>query len=495
MDVSKTVPPEVLVNMFNSLDRQNLRKVRTLCRAFNSYAIPLLFNQVVLYPNQAAFDIADLVITRFKLHITTIVLFQASPRELTRAEFETEFRERMFLDNIRDDHSAFQSHMDLWFSLYTKRRKLENSLYNCNDFAVGLSFAFLKLPRLRKLIIGQPDFRCAHMEKKHLRHLGIKRSELCNVDNCRLSHEEHIKYQPLPRSLFNPEALNLLRAASFALGEYGHSITELDMEYYYFSDVKSLAASRFLSLRAFDISMSQSHHLGNGLSRLKRLHLGFDLSLAYYPRCLEIFREGHTATALSRAINLESLYLVAFHGGNRRLRTSSFAAILGGCRFPKLRSLVLEGFMATEDELRQFVQASPSLLYLLLSDIVLISGSWKRFGDSVRPSLKLQRIMLEQLLQMDDKGKLRLHFGYSKAILKDFFLRAGPNPISERPIFPTPHDPRVRRPVDQLYDHYLWIHQDYERPPLMENRTSWIDVHGFEQSRNGTAIAPWDRRT
>ncbi|KAL2043583.1 hypothetical protein N7G274_003890 [Stereocaulon virgatum] len=113
MDVSKPVPPEVLVNVFNSLDRQSFRKVRTLCRAFNSCAIPLLFNQVVLYPNQAAFEIADLVMARLKSHITTIVLFQASSRDLARAEFETEVMERMFLDNIRDGHSAFQSHMEL----------------------------------------------------------------------------------------------------------------------------------------------------------------------------------------------------------------------------------------------------------------------------------------------------------------------------------------------------------------------------------------------
>ena len=177
-----------------------------------------------------------------------------------------------------------------------------------------------------------------------------------------------------------------------ALDMFGPTITELDMEYCRWLYQKETVACPLLSTSAFDISTPHSRSLSNVLSRLRQLHLALDLTAyelgGFYE---DIFLQGHAAMALSQASNLEGLYIVAFEGDDEPSEASTFLSILGGCRFPKLTSLMLDVFISGESELCQFIQASPDLRYLFMSDISLTIGSWEKFADRVRPSLAPHR--------------------------------------------------------------------------------------------------------
>ena len=52
----------------------------------------------------------------------------------------------------------------------------------------------------------------------------------------------------------------------------------------------------------------------------------------------------------------------------------TFDAIIRGCKFPKLTSLILEGLDPEGDKLEEFLLASPKLEYLFLHSIKVISG-------------------------------------------------------------------------------------------------------------------------
>ena len=136
--------------------------------------------------------------------------------------------------------------------------------------------------------------------------------------------------------------------------------------------------------------------------------------------------------ALSQASNLESLYIVAFEGDDDPSQASTFLPILGGCRFLKLTSLMLEGFISGEGELCQLIHASPDLRYLFMSDFSLTTGSWEKFADQARPSLALHGVMLNNLYQVDGKDYMGLHYTYTKNSLEDFWLRCGHNPFTEK---------------------------------------------------------------
>ena len=95
-----------------------------------------------------------------------------------------------------------------------------------------------------------------------------------------------------------------------ALDMFGPTITELDMEYYYWLYQKETVAYPLLSISAFDISSPHSRSLSNILSRLRKLHLALDLTANALEDLYEdVFLEGHAAMALSQASNLESLYI------------------------------------------------------------------------------------------------------------------------------------------------------------------------------------------
>ena len=80
----------------------------------------------------------------------------------------------------------------------------------------------------------------------------------------------------------------------------------------------------------------------------------------------------------------------------------TFDAIIRGCKFPKLTSLILEGRDPEGDKLEEFLPASPKLEYLFLHKIKVISGDWVGICDRIILSLPLKDFMLHVI---DDVNK------------------------------------------------------------------------------------------
>lgn len=103
------------------------------------------------------------------------------------------------------------------------------------------------------------------------------------------------------------------------------------------------------------------------------------------------------AKALVGAINLEQLQL-SF--AERELpQFEQFEAILGGCRFSKLKSLGLLCLQSTEDQLVGFLGSSPGLETRKLCDHDLTLGLWEHVAHRNKQFLQLQSASLHIFLE------------------------------------------------------------------------------------------------
>ena len=98
----------------------------------------------------------------------------------------------------------------------------------------------------------------------------------------------------------------------------------------------------------------------------------------------------NVAKLLSNAINLEKLSLDLSEGEiPTRPSYLLFQDILGQCRFPKLRSLILASFASSDEELLRLLNHSKGLEQININCFTLTTGSWMRVADWIRASLPL----------------------------------------------------------------------------------------------------------
>ena len=211
-----------------------------------------------------------------------------------------------------------------------------------------------------------------------------------------------------------------------ALDKFGSAITEIDMEY--LNDWEGVLTS--LSFSAFDSSGPQARPLAHVLPRLIKLHLAFDVSSnsgvgePCYNRVganETCFLRGDVASALSHAINLEYLYILVTNmmDDDDLAGKGTFDAIIRGCKFPKLTSLILEGLDPEGDKLEEFLLASPKLEYLFLHNIKVISGDWVGIWDRIMLSLPLKDFMLHVIDAVNKK-------------IMDYLLPGKDNPLTQK---------------------------------------------------------------
>lgn len=318
--------------------------------------------------------------------------------------------------------------------------------------------------------------------------LGIKEDELCNsIGVCELygdhylsedqyGHEDcHYELQPLPYGnigrYLGIDDEDPLHPAMLALCTQPTSITEVEMDAYLDDGLEFPT----ISLGVFHTSLPQSRYMACVFPTLTKLHLDLNSQTEEPDRlALQSRRERHTATALSAAINLEALYLRVWD--DDRDPQMEFDVILGGCRYPRLKSLMLEGLVATEDQLTHFVQSSPYFEHLFIDNMALSpasSSSWACFADAVRRSLALKSA---GLLNLQWKSRLcdsPLPVN-DEVEFEDFFLRGAENPlraseiISIGPILRYEEAFGPRDHKKRWQDHYRWTHQGRKRPAFAQ---------------------------
>lgn len=188
----------------------------------------------------------------------------------------------------------------------------------------------------------------------------------------------------------------------------------------------------FLMDDAFIMTPQQSCYLTLQLQHLTKLRLRLseerDEIQAQNPHPGRI-----VSRALSSAVNLESLFIETYslvhalgHG-----TPTTMSSFLGGCRFLRLRSLILKLMNSREDELLDFLKTSPCLKHLTLDHFTLSVGSWGNVVERVRSTLRLKSVMLDKLY-----GHVPGHYsadvyGNEHRLIENFFLHNGENPFTK----------------------------------------------------------------
>ena len=154
--------------------------------------------------------------------------------------------------------------------------------------------------------------------------------------------------------------------------------------------------------------------------------------------------EKYIAQTLSAATELKCLDVVVprdhiYRPGGPK----DFQEILGECKFPQLRSLILQGFNSTEGELVGFLRSSSYLQQLTLKSYKLEGKyKWESCMNGIKIALPtLQYISVDGLLSNYNNLGLPYHTHYcSRTDIHGFFFQGEANPFTCEEI----RDERVR---------------------------------------------------
>lgn len=167
---------------------------------------------------------------------------------------------------------------------------------------------------------------------------------------------------------------NPFHLAMSAISTAKCTITELAM--IHGSDIDFHTEGSFLTKDAFVMTVEQSCSLTLQFQHLLKLRMRLgEFIQELGAQAQHSHDSSPIARALSSAVNLESLFI----DGNNPDHVNGPTAMsnfLGGCQFPKLSSLILKSMDSKEDELLEFLKASPDLKHFTLTNFTLLVGSW-----------------------------------------------------------------------------------------------------------------------
>ncbi len=358
------LPPELLGLITKRLRKPDLKSLRLVCRSLRPWAAPLLFDQVTFSPSSRALNRAKETVLHFGEYVKTLFYFPVQYRILSFEEFQ-DFAHSL-CDNgtmqkcIRQDDEdghiddlSFQHHIEHSFHSYSSRAQEQLEMEQTGAHLAHLCHILSKIPKAKKLVIGSTGA-YSHLGMEDMRHLGIDLRDLCPRIDCILSPEEHVLMQPVPFCFTFADIRDFLHPAMLALHATASAITKLDIQVNKYQD----EASALLSISAFDRTTPESRYVTFRLSTLTMLRL--DLGICTRDALDEFcFNQGNVTDTLATARNLECLYISLTPAFVNSLRDPyslfTFEGILGGCRFPKLKSLVLECFKAKPAKLLEFL--------------------------------------------------------------------------------------------------------------------------------------------
>ena len=433
------LPPELLELIIKRLRKPDLKSLRLVCRSLRPWAAPLLFDQVTFSPNSRALNRAKETVLRFGEYVKTLFYFPVKYRYLNFQEFKDfahslcghDTIEKCIRQDYEDGHiddQTFRQHIEHSFCSHSSRAQEAWEMEQTGAHLAHLCDILSKIPTAKKLVIG-PTGAYSHIWINDMRHLGINLSDLCPRRDCILSPEEHVLMQPVPFCCPYPDVRDFLHPLMLALHATASAITQLDIQV----NKPQADTSALLSVSAFNRFTPQSRYVTFRLSTLTRLHF----SLGIGPRDINglCFIQGDVTNTLAAARNLECLYITVAPNFESLLRDltalSTFEGILGGCRFPKLKSLVLEDFSANSTALPEFLKHSSQLEALYLHDFYLMTGSWERTAERVRQTLGLKEVVLSCLREFGWGNGFAYEFTDSSRMeVEDFILRRGNNPFT-----------------------------------------------------------------
>ncbi|CAD6590192.1 MAG: hypothetical protein ASARMPREDX12_004223 [Alectoria sarmentosa] len=387
-------PPEILSLSLQHLSKSDLKSARLVCKVYDGAAVPYLFREVFLSINRADLEATELIIRHFGIYVKKLSFSSVYYKAHGRNSFQQATRNQIHgrpKDGCKASHlqNAYQNHYRL------REREEQREDRESGMYLAYIIFALQSLPNLKRLILT--DFGAGEIStEEQLRGRGFRHAVgVCPLTECKFRDIDHLQYQVRPQSDFSHTAFSPWNVAMLALWSSRQTLKEL----------ATLPTTSYLSLRCFEMGIRRPYSLCDIFQSLTNLRL--DICIGSQPgdtlgtRC---YTNGYVSQALSAARNLEFLCLwanVATESINYELITI-FQSLLGTCRFPKLRSLILN------------------------------SKTWEELAIKMRESLSSLKDIEVSCLYGGRPVTCRGGFNVPIVRVRDFFFRNGANPFSEQ---------------------------------------------------------------
>ena len=361
------LPPELLSSICGFLPKQALKQVRLVSKTWERAAVPTLFDQIFMSLEMADLLIAKLVIHRFKQYIRVLVFSSLYYPDVGRDYFVRHYRA---FDTNPDTAIV---HSDYAFKLYRTAQKDQRKQLRTGLVSAYLSFALTSCPNVRKIILtDSPSSRL--MSWKSLQVFESQLSTNCPVERCDLNVTKHIPAPAHWSGFTEDSSPNPWRLILQALSVTDSNISELTM----LPEDRNTMVNTF----AFSMMYRELEQVKLRFQTLTRIRLLFAWDSLSTPA------QSYTnmAKLLSCAVNLEHLALAGIDYDELEDRCP-LQGVLGGCAFPKLKSLILGFFEFSEAELLRLLKPSKGLQHLTIERPFLKKGSWMRIAKWVRASL------------------------------------------------------------------------------------------------------------
>lgn len=312
--------------------------------------------------------------------------------------------------------------------MYCKARSENLEIMEGGELLTNLGVILSKSPNIRKMILTDYGNDDAFDYNERYTHDPWKQEALCPFLECKLSVSEHISFHIRPRPPYTNKP-NPLHLAMLAISAAKSLITELE--------ILHNGEHPFLAKDSFLMTARQSCHFNLSVQHLTKLRMRIGKFNAQ-----DTHPDSVVSKALSVAVNLESLFIDA----EEPIAKSDFdslivmSSVLGDCRFPKLRSLILKYMVSRENELLDFLTASPYLKHLTLDAFELVDVSWEVLVERIRSAVQLESVMLKRLCGEFSDSLINLTLidyiiddsicTNHHRLVENFFLQGGENPFT-----------------------------------------------------------------
>lgn len=417
------LPPELLSLVCGFLCKEDLKRVRQVSKIWEQAAVPHLFDEIFISLDIADFRIAKLVICHFSHYIRTLVFSSTYYERIDRKSFSEYLDGEPGIDFFDTDIGT--SHVDHTFVLYGIARKKQQENITDNSYLRYLSFALTSLPNIRKIVLTD-TFSWRSMPYQSLQVYQSRRLRACPFIQCGLTATDHLRDIVRESGFSKRGSTNPWHLMLSALSATSKNFRELTMEP---GDMELSTDTAAFSMSPRDLSQAMA-----SFSNLTKLRLSLDSDSERFSTDVDT-RHVHrnVAKLLLSAINLESLSLDLSDDCITDHDYSTLQEILGQCKLPKLKSLILSFLTSSDEELLQLLEYSKNLEQITITCHILTKGSWMRVANWIRASLPLlKHVELNQLYGGFDDPLKGVEYQDLYGEVSDFLFAHGENPFTKK---------------------------------------------------------------
>ena len=421
------LPLELGTLVCRHLAKAELKVARLICKSFDRAAAPFLFDKVLIAATNSDLQIADLVASRFGAYVKTVTLSCVEYKNLSREDFRRRVKPRTKKKTLE----RINAHLEHAFEVYCRAQTENVEINQSGELIARLTLILSKSPNSRRMMLANHGIASPTCVRLLHPNDPWKQDDLCPFKVCKLSVSDHLRFhvRPTPRYQMTPNPFHL---ASLAISAAKSTITEIGMLNH---RKENYGEEGFLAKDAFEMTPRLSHCVTLLLQQLTKLRLRLSHERRFSRTQLRDARRP-IAKALSVAVNLESLFIEGYQFGHASdSNPTTMSNYLGGCHFPKMRSLILSTMSSNEDELLGFLKGSPCLKHLTIDYLILEVGSWEAVARRIRSAFRLESFMFDHLSGgfpgLDEYGGYTHHTSSNRPLLENFFLSYGENPFTK----------------------------------------------------------------